>query len=153
MFMSCPSGMTLVGKLWVTLGRNDHNKHFMVYLNEVLYVPLLSRRLFSLARVEQVWWNDQLHDGPLSHRNTKRSKNTQTVGVDPMCAEEAVNQEQAHTVTTNVDLLRRHKPLLPEWITLTWWGGLLHQRMETKNSQNAPTCTLRLERTNLHTTT
>jgi hypothetical protein len=24
---------------------------------------------------------------------------------------------------------------LPEWITLTWWGGLLHQSMETKNSQ------------------
>jgi hypothetical protein len=23
---------------------------------------------------------------------------------------------------------------LPEWITMTWWGGLLHQRMETKNA-------------------
>jgi hypothetical protein len=28
---------------------------------------------------------------------------------------------------------------LPEWITLTWWGGLHHQRMETKNSQNTQT--------------
>jgi hypothetical protein len=27
---------------------------------------------------------------------------------------------------------------LPEWIALTWWGGLLHQRMQTKNSQNTP---------------
>jgi hypothetical protein len=24
---------------------------------------------------------------------------------------------------------------LLEWITLPWWGGLLHQCMETKNSQ------------------
>jgi hypothetical protein len=25
--------------------------------------------------------------------------------------------------------------ILPEWITLTWWGGLIHQWMETKNPQ------------------
>jgi hypothetical protein len=27
----------------------------------------------------------------------------------------------------------------PSGFTLTWWGGLLHRKMETKNSQNAPT--------------
>jgi hypothetical protein len=27
----------------------------------------------------------------------------------------------------------------PSGFTLTWWAGLLHRRMETKNSQNAPT--------------
>jgi hypothetical protein len=36
----------------------------------------------------------------------------------------------------------------PEWITLTWWGGLLHQRLETKKSQNAPTWTPQLDHPN-----
>jgi hypothetical protein len=28
----------------------------------------------------------------------------------------------------------------PRGFTLTWWGGLLHQRMETKKIHNTPTC-------------
>jgi hypothetical protein len=37
----------------------------------------------------------------------------------------------------------------PCGFTLTWWGGLLHRKMET--STRHPTCTLRLEHTNLNT--
>jgi hypothetical protein len=66
----------------------DHNKRVIPYLNEVLYVPLLSCRLYSVAE-----WNrcggtinflmDRCRINILNDEDTI----TQTVDVDPIYAE------------------------------------------------------------------
>jgi hypothetical protein len=98
----------------------QNNKTVMVYLNEVLHVPLLSRRLFSVAewnrcggtinfmmnrcRIEILGIDDQVIN---------------TIDVDPIYAEEAVNQQWVHTVRANLDMSKK----------VPIQQNLLHQRL------------------------
>jgi hypothetical protein len=98
----------------------DHNNRVMVYLNDVLHVPLLSRRLFSVAE-----WNrcggtinfmmDRCRVEILDDNN----KVVNTVDVDPIHAEEAIKNQRVHSVRAHLD--DQQKTLVPQ--------SLLHQRL------------------------
>jgi hypothetical protein len=83
----------------------QHNKTVIVYLNEVLHVPLLSRTLFSVAE-----WNrcggfiNFMMDRCRIEILGIDDKVTNTIDVDPIYAEEAVNQQRVHTVSTNLNM-------------------------------------------------
>jgi hypothetical protein len=71
----------------------DH-KTVMVHLNDVLHVPLLSRRLFSMAEWNRCggtinFWMDRCRIGILGIDDTVIN----TIDVDPIYAEEIVNQQ------------------------------------------------------------
>jgi hypothetical protein len=97
----------------------------MVYLNEVLYVPLLSRRLFSVAE-----WNrcggtvnfmmDRCHITILGEDDRVLN----TVDVDPIYTEEAINQQRVHSVRSNTDITK--KVQVPQ--------TLLHQCLGHRNT-------------------
>jgi hypothetical protein len=102
-----------------------HNKTVMVYLHEVLYVPLLSRRLFSVAE-----WNrcggtvnfmmDRCHITILGEDDRVLN----TVDVDPIYTEEAINQQRVHSVRSNTDITK--KVQVPQ--------TLLHQCLGHRNT-------------------
>jgi transposase InsO family protein len=103
----------------------EHNRKIMVYLNDVLYVPLLSRRLFSVAEWNQCGGTiNFMMDRCRIEILDDDDKVVNTVDVDPIYAEEAVNDQRVHSVAAIPDTNKR--TLVPQ--------TLLHQRLGHRNT-------------------
>jgi hypothetical protein len=77
----------------------QHNKTVMVDLHDVLHVPLLSRRLFSVAEWNR--WGGTINfmmDRCRIEILEIDNKVISTIDVDPIYVEEAVSQQRVHTV-------------------------------------------------------
>jgi hypothetical protein len=82
----------------------QHIKTVMVYLNEVLHLPLLSRQLFSVAEWNRCGGTINFMMDKCRIERLGIDDKVITIDVDPIYAEEAVNQQRVHTVRTNLDM-------------------------------------------------
>jgi hypothetical protein len=91
--------------------------------------------MFNDLELRLVDRNGKLEDNPGTYPRQFFSKSTETLLHEPFM------KLRVAGITTTKGPGNWNAKLLPPRVDspLTWWGGLLHQSMETKNSQNAPT--------------